>query len=199
MVSHYKEHKVYISNIQKRKLKAAVKAKRSTLSLKVQAAVKDVDRRGENALLLLTKRQISKLEKSKREYTKINMSRRQVHANKKFEGGFLSILAGLALRALPHILAGLATGVVKGLAKKYMTNKTKERSGDGVFVQKGNHCYQAHPVEGDGLFLSPHGRRLAMVGDGLFLKHGDNVQDGRGLILGENSPFKNNPILGWVL
>ena len=198
--SHYKEHKVYISTNQKKKLKAALKTKKSKLSVKVQAAtVKDVDSRGENALLLLTKRQITRVEKSKRGYTKISMSRRQLHANKTFEGGFISMLAGLALRALPHILTGLATGALKGLANKYMSNKASETSGDGVFVQKGNHCYQAHPVEGNGLFLSPRGRRLAIAGDGLFLKHGNNIQDGKGLILGKNSPFKNIPILGWVL
>ena len=74
-----------------------------------------------------------------------------------------------------------------------------EISGNGVFIQKGRHCYQAHPVEGKGLFLSPHTHHLSSVGDGLFFKHGDNIYDGKGLVLGPNSPFKNIPILGWIL
>ena len=38
-----------------------------------------------------------------------------------------------------------------------------------------------------------------VCGDGLFLKHGSNIYDGRGLLLGKNSPFKNIPILGLLL
>lgn len=206
MVSpYYKEHKVYISVNQKKKLKAALKAKKSTLTVKVQdastaaAAINgDGDSKGgggggEIALLLLTKRQIMKLERSKRGYTTVNMSRRQVRANKTYKGGFLGLLAGLAVRALPYLLGGLVSGAASSAVKRVMSR------GDGVFIQKGNHCYQAHPVEGNGLFLSPHGRRLAAVGDGLFLKHGNNVESGEGLILGKNSPFKNIPILGWIL
>ena len=36
-------------------------------------------------------------------------------------------------------------------------------------------------------------------GDGLFLKHGDNINDDDGLLMGKNSPFKNIPVLGWLL
>lgn len=116
--SHYKERKVYISISQRKKLKAALKANKSILTLKVQqpaaaATANGVD--GENALLLLTKRQITKLEKSKRGYATVNMSRRQVRANKTFKGGFLSMLAGLAAKALPYILSGLASGVPSGV------------------------------------------------------------------------------------
>ena len=109
------------------------------------------------------------------------------------------MLAGLAARALPYIvkalpslLTGLASGLVSGAVEKAV-------GGNGVFIQKGKHCYQAHPVEGKGLFLSPHTHHLSSVGDGLFFKHGDNIYDGKGLVLGPNSPFKNIPILGWIL
>ena len=36
-------------------------------------------------------------------------------------------------------------------------------------------------------------------GDGLFLKHGADISDGAGLLMGKNSPFKNIPVLGWLL
>ena len=120
------------------------------------------------------------------------MSKRQLRTNISFKGGFLGMLAGLAARALPSLLGGLAASMLSGALKK------SKRRGDGVYIQKGRHCYQAHPVEGNGLFLSPHGRRLA-AGDGLFLKQGHNVYSGEGLILGRDSPFKNIPILGWLL
>ena len=44
---------------------------------------------------------------------------------------------------------------------------------------------------------APHPRFLE--GDGLFLKHGNNISDGAGLLTGKNSPFKNILVLGWIL
>ena len=67
-----------------------------------------------------------------------------------------------------------------------------------TYLQKRGKCYRVKIVAGDGLFLSPHGRRLA-AGDGLYLKRGHNVYDAEGLLLGKDSPFKNMPILGWLL
>ena len=52
----------------------------------------------------------------------------------------------------------------------------------------------------NGQYLAPHSsENHAGVGDGLYLKRGDAVHNGEGLILGKNSPFKNVPILGWIL
>ena len=57
------------------------------------------------------------------------------------------------------------------------------------------------PMKGNGLYLTPHLSKFqnAGVGDGLYLKQGDAIHNGEGLILGKNSPFKNVPILGWIL
>ncbi len=118
------------------------------------------------------------------------MSRRQISANMKYEGGFLSMLAGLAAKALPTILTGLAAGAISGAIEKSV-------SGDGLYVPKGKHCYRADPVEGDGLFLSKHPN--ISQGNGLFLKQGQNIYNGDCLLLGPNSPFKNIPVLGWIL
>ena len=52
-------------------------------------------------------------------------------------------------------------------------------------------------MKGDGLYLAPHPRFFE--GDGLFLKHGEDISDGAGLLMGKNSPFKNIPVLGWLL
>ena len=54
------------------------------------------------------------------------------------------------------------------------------------------------PIRGRGLQLIPKKLR-GTCGDGLFLKHGSKIYDGRGLLLGKNSPFKNIPILGLIL
>ena len=186
MANLYTEHEVFISSRQKQKLQSAIKAKRPKVAIKLQHS-------GEKGILLLTHRQIVKVEAARRwnRDITISMSKRQLRANISFKGGFLGMLAGLAARALPSLLGGLGASMLSGALKKSV-------SGDGVYIQKGRHCYQAHPVEGNGLFLSPHGRRLA-AGDGLFLKQGHNVYGGEGLIFGQNSPFKNIPILGWFL
>ena len=52
-------------------------------------------------------------------------------------------------------------------------------------------------IEGNGLYLAPHSPFVE--GDGLFLKHGNDISDGAGLLMGKNSPFKNIPVLGWLL
>ena len=55
-------------------------------------------------------------------------------------------------------------------------------------------------TDGEGLYLGPtSGKGFETVGNGLyFMTHG-GLYDGRGLILGSNSPFKNSSILGMIL
>ena len=182
----YNEREVYIPVKEKRRLQTALKRKKQTLAITIQPTGVSG---GEKVKLLLTKRQISKLEKGRKNVL-ISMSKRQLRANVKYEGGFLSVLAGLAARALPTVLSGLSAGLLSGLVEKAV-------KGDGLYLQKGGYCYRADPVEGDGLYLSPH--HALTQGDGLFLKHGDKIYDGEGLLLGDHSPFKNIPILGWIL
>ena len=52
-------------------------------------------------------------------------------------------------------------------------------------------------TESNGLYLAPHPRFVD--GDGLFLKQGNDISDGAGLLMGKNSPFKKITILGWLL
>ena len=103
-------------------------------------------------------------------------------------GGFLGILAGLAAKALPSLLGELATGLAAGAAKRVV-------GGDGFYLHKLGHCVKIDPVRGNGLYLTPHKKLRGVAGDGLFLKRGSTIQDGSGLLLGKNSPFKNIPIL----
>ena len=51
--------------------------------------------------------------------------------------------------------------------------------------------------KGNALYLAPHPRFVE--GDTLFLKHGNDISDGAGLLMGKNSPFKNILVLGWLL
>ena len=52
-------------------------------------------------------------------------------------------------------------------------------------------------MKGDGIYLAPLPRFVE--GEGLFLIHGEDISDGAGLLMGKNSPFKNIPVLGWLL
>ena len=191
----YKEHEVWISEGQKKKLQVAIK-RGTSITIKLTSRAVGA---GEKATLLLTKQQIADLEKKKKKkgIYYIRMSKRQLHANTTFEGGFLGMLAALAARVLPTLLTGLASGLVSGAVEKAV-------SGSGLYLRRGKHCYRADPVEGNGLFLSRqrHGAIPITLGNGTFLKRGKKDVSkirGRGLLFGPNSPFSKIPILGWIL
>ena len=127
------------------------------------------------------------------------MSKKQLKHNIKVEGGFLGLLASLAARALPMIartvLPGLGVGALSGLA----STGVSKAMGSGPYLKKGGLVSQVE-TDGHGLYLKPYkGRGLSSYGNGLYLKQGGKVYDGRGLLLGPNSPFAKIPILGAIL
>ena len=147
-------------------------------------------------VLLLTPGQIIKMENAKKAGKKsvaLRFSRKQVHANVQHEGGFLGMLAAMAAKVLPTLLPGLASGVIGGLAEKAI-------SGSGLYLGKrGRGVSRIHLVDGGGLYLSPIFHPEEEDYDGLYMTHDDKIYKGSGLILGKNSPFRNIPILGWLL
>jgi len=204
----YQEHKVKISAVQKKKLERQARGgKQKQLILHLKKGDLDGD-----DVFLFTKRQLNKIEKAKRKKRGviIKMSARQIKANMRVEGGFLSMLAGLlssflptlVKKVAPSLLGGLATGLVSGAVEKAV-------SGHGIFLQKEGHWYKVDPVEGNGLYLSPHphldgvyenGGYKKNFSDGLYVRaKNGRIYNGKGLILGKNSPFKNIPLLGWIL
>ena len=117
--------------------------------------------------------------------------------------GFLGILASLtardiplAARVLPTTMSGLATGLLSGGINK-MISDSGVAVGDGLYLHKHDKCHRVQKCKGNGFNLAPHPRFVE--GDGLFLKHGRDISDGAGLLMGKNSPFKNIPVLGWLL
>ena len=162
--------------------------------------LKNTDLRGEDKLAL-THSQANKLreaiERGKR--VTFRMSKKQLKHNLKVEGGFLGILAGLAARALPMIaktvLSALGVGALSGLA----STGVSKAMGSGLYLKKGGLVNRVE-TDGRGLYLSPYkGKGLNSYGDGLYLKQGGSIYDGKGLLLGANSPFANIPILGAIL
>ena len=149
--------------------------------------------------MLLIPAQINRLDKAHVEgrRAQIRMSARKVAKNVSSTGRFLGMLASLAAhaiplaaRAVPTILTGLTPGLLSGGIKKAI-------SGDRLYLQKHDKYYRVQKCKGDGLYLAPHPRFVE--GDGLFLRRGNDIRDGAGLLMGKNGPFKKIPILGWLL
>ena len=121
------------------------------------------------------------------------MSARQVAKNVSYTVFFLGMLASLIARAITHaardlppILLGLTTGLLSGGINKAISGSGV---GDGLYLHKHDKCYRVQKCKGNGLYLSPHPRFVE--GDGLFLKHGNGIIDGAGLLMGKIISFKN--------
>ena len=110
----------------------------------------------------------------------IRISSKQLK-HKKIEGGFLGLLAGLAATALPMIakkvLPALGVGALSGLA----SSGVQKAMGSGLYLKKGR-CVCQVETDGSGLYLKPNeGKGLQSYGDGLYLKQGGQLYDGKGL------------------
>ena len=71
--------------------------------------------------------------------------------------------------------------------------------GSGLYLKEGG-CVSQVETDGCGLYSKPYkGSGLNAYGDGLYLKQGGKLYDGKGLLLGHNSPFANIPILDAIL
>ena len=103
---------------------------------------------------------------------------KQVRNNVQKEGGFLPMLAGLASAALPMlaktVLPALGVGALSGLGSAAI----QKAVGSGLFLKKGGRVCCVKP-QGSGLYLSP-GTLPNTYGDGLYLKSGRQIYDGKG-------------------
>ena len=195
-MTQYKSVNVNLSENQINKLQQAINANCAATSIKL--SYDDLD--GEHTIFL-TNAQYNKLQNA-RDQGKgltVRMSSRQLKHNVKTEGGFLGALLpalgaigrvaapaliGLAKKAVP----ALATGALGGLAS-HGVNKIL---GDGLYLKKGGMVARVE-TDGEGLYLKPYrGKGLSFRGNGLYLKRGKSITDGRGLL-------SNIPIVGDIL
>ena len=185
----YKPVKVHVPEKVHEKLKSLI-VKDKVMLIKINLQEGD-------DILLLTPGQIIKIRDAKIEGKQsiiLRFSRKQVQANIKHEGGFLSAIMSVASKVLPTLLTGLASGLIGGLAEKAIS-----KSGNGLFLGKrGRGVSKIHLVEGGGLYLSPLFQPEEEDYEGLWMKDGDHTY-GAGLILGKDSPFRDIPLLGWLL
>ena len=195
-MTQYINVKVEILEWQKEKLQHALKANCPTISIRLNHE----DLNG-NDILAVTRSQGKKLTKAHEDGKgiMIRMSSKQLKHNMKVDGGFLGLLAGLATRAIPMlaktVIPALGVGDLSGLA----SSGVQKAMGSGLYLKKGGMVSQVE-TDGEGLYLKPYkGKALKGYGDGLYLKQGGKLYDGKGLLLGRNSPFGNIPIFGAIL
>jgi len=192
----YTSVNVNISNSQKAKLKKALAAGNE---LSIRFSYDDLMNGSD--VIALTQTQLNRLKKAYetgRGIT-IKLSKTQLAHNMKIEGGFLPLLAGLAAKAIPFltgtVLPALGVGALSGLAN----TGVQKLVGNGLFLKKGG-CVCEIETDGKQVLLGPvNGKEFTKLGDGLYLKKEGQIYDGKGLLLGPNSPFKNIPILGMLL
>ena len=195
-MTEYINVKVNISEGQKEKLQHAIKANCSALSIRLGHE----DLQG-NDILAVTRSQANKLAKAHEngKGITIRMSSKQLKHNTKIEGGFLGLLAGLAARALQMLARIVLPTLGVGALSRLASAGVQKAMGSGLYLKKGGLVSQVE-TDGYGLYLKPYeGRGLQSYGDGLYLKQGGKLYDGKGLLLGPNSPFANIPILGAIL
>ena len=93
------------------------------------------------------------------------------------------------------VLPALRVGALPGLA----STGVQKLIGNGLYLKNGGSVWRIE-TDGEGLYLGPtNGKGFETVLNGLYLMNQVGLYDGRGLILGSDSPFKNIPILGVIL
>ena len=191
-MTNYTNVKVRISEGQKDKFKKAFESNCESITIRLMFT----DLHGED-VIAITKSQLDRLMKAyeaKKGIT-IKISRTQLAYNMKIEGGYLPISAGLIPFLTGTVLSALGVEALPGLASTGVQKLIE----NGVYLKKGGRVSQIE-IDGKGLYLGPtSGKGFETLGDGLYFMKQCGLYDGRGLILGPNSPFNNIPILCMIL
>ena len=191
-MTHYTNVKMRISKVQKDTLKKAFESNSNSITIRFKFS----DLHGED-VIALTKSQVDRLVEAYEEKKgmTIRMSKKQLAHNMKIEGGFLPALARLIPFLTGTVLPALEVGALSGLAGMGV----QKLIGNGLYLRKESGVCHIE-TDGKGLYLGPtSGKGFETVENGLYLMKQGGLYDGRGLILGSNSPFKNIPILGMIL
>ena len=163
-------------------------------SITIRLAFSDLH--GED-VIALTNSQVDRLVEAYEESKgmTIRMSKTQLDHNMKIEGGFLPALAGLIPFLTRTVLPALGVGALSRLASTGVQKLIR----NGLYLKKGSGLCGIE-TDGEGLYLgATSSKGFETVGNGLYLMKQSGLYDGRGLILGPNSSFKNIPILGMIL
>ena len=107
----------------------------------------------------------------------------------KIEGRLLPALAGLISFLTGTVLPALGVGALSGLA----TTGVQQLISNELYLKNGGSVCRIE-TDGKGLYLGlTSGKGFETVGKGLYLMKQGGLYDGRGLILGPNSPYLKYP------
>ena len=190
-MTRYTKVKMRISEGKKDKLKKAFESNCKSITIRLKFS----DLHGED-VIALTNLQLDRLVEAYKENKgmTIKMLKTQLADNMKIEGGFLPALAGLIPFITGTVLPALGVGVLSRLA----STGVQKLIGNGLWLKKESGVCRIETDEG--LYLEPtSGKGFEIVRNDLYLMKQDGLYDGRGLILGPNSPFKNIHSLGTTL
>ena len=170
----YTPVEVTVADNQQEKLRAQIDRK----YLPVKIVVKDTAL--PTHTLLLTRGQIAKIgkarESGRRRYKTIRMSRKQIEKNRNHQGGFLQF--------------------IDGNMSMDDTSKPIDSGDNGLYLVKRGHTMKVFPIQGNGLHLQEHLLPLhETFTDGLYLKHGNVIENADTVLLDE----KKLPVLQWIL
>ena len=79
------------------------------------------------------------------------------------------------------------------------TEKEQEVHGIKMYLQKNGRCFALNKTTDGAIKFCPRHKLAGYHGCGLYLRRGGDIQYGEGLLLGQNSPFRRIPVLGWLL
>lgn len=93
------------------------------------------------------------------------------------------------------VLSALGIGAFTGLA----SSTIQKAVGNGLYLKKGSCVCQVETNENEVYLGHNSGAGFESVGDDLYLEKGGKLYNGKGLVLGPNSPLKKSPIFGLIL
>jgi len=106
---------------------------------------------------------------------------------------------GIASKVLPFLGKTLLDGLIGGYDQAAGDIVTNEIVVNGLYLKKGSSVFQIQTDRRNVLFSPKSGKMLGRVGSGLYLKQGNGIYQGSGLLLRPNSPLKTIAVLGWLL
>ena len=188
-MSHYTNIKMRISEGQRDKILKAFESNSKSITNHIKLS----DLYGDD-VIALTKSQLDRLVEAYEKKKGMTIRMSKTH-NMKIEGGFLPVLAGLIPFLSGTVLPALGVGALSRLASSGVQKLIE----NGLYLKKGSGVCRIETDE-KGLYLAPaSGKGFEMVWNGLYLMKQGGLYDGRGLILGPNSPFKNISIRSMIL
>ena len=87
------------------------------------------------------------------------------------------------------------------LILELLATEEEEEEGHGMkmYLQKKDRCFALNKATDGAIKICPRLKLAGVYGNGLYLHRGGDLYNGEGLLLGKNSPFRNIPVLGWLL